>query len=513
MKNCKTIRLISLFLLTVMLISSLASCAETTPSEETTAGASNAETQAPVSTEEVTTSDPTKDENGYHKDDLPADLNFNDEITLLVWDDVEHEEFFIEYEKLSGDIVEQSIYDRNSKVEQRLGLKLNFIRVNGNTNNVKNWNAYVGNAVSINAKEFDIVAGYSVSVAKNASSGYLYNMLESECEYLNFEQPWWSDLLLKQATFGDNLYFASGDISRNALEMMYVCFVNTNLLEKYNLENPQDLVESSDWTYAKFLEMCQGVYEDTDGDGAKSYAKESGDTFAYITSGTYADGWFYGSGATICERNAEGDIVGSPTYTGERVANTVAMLCELFHKSNYGVYASEGGGPVHQNAFGQGRLLFMTDRARVSHYRLAKADFSDFLIVPCPKYDKDQERYYTTMGNPFTLYAIPSDIEDPKMASAFIECFASEGYRIVTPAVFELSLKTRYVDDPVSASMYDLVRENIVYDMGRLFSSDLIGQSTFRNALANNQTWGSVAVQSAKGLDKALKKLNAALNP
>ena len=510
MKTKFSIRVIAFMLFAVMLCASFAACAETQDPETTTETPSEALTTAPA--EEATTADPTKDANGYLKDDLPEDLKFNDDITLLVWDDVEHEEFQIAYENLSGDIVEQSIYDRNSKVEQRLGLTLNFIRVNGNTDNVKNWNAYVGNSVSINAREFDIIASYSVSVAKNATSGYLFNMLEDECEYLNFEQPWWSDLLLEQATFGDNLYFASGDISRNALEMMYVCFVNTVLLEKHNLENPQDLVDSNDWTYEKFMEMCKGIYEDTDGDGKKNLSKDGGDTFAYATSGTYADGWFYGSGASICEKNADGDIVGSPTFSGERVANTVSMLCNLFYSTDDGMYASEGGGPAHQNAFGQGRLLFMTDRARVSHYRLAPLDFDDFLIVPCPKYDKDQERFYTTMGNPFTLYAIPSDTADPKMASAFIECFASEGYRTVTPAVFELSLKTRYVDDPVSASMYDIVRANIVYDMGRLFSTDLIGQSTFRNALANNQTWGSVAKQATKGLDKAVKKLNSALN-
>ena len=511
MKKQLSVRVIAFVLFAIMLIASFAACAETKDPEVTTESPSVAQTTAPIVDE--TTADPTKDANGYHKDDLPEDLKFNDDITLLVWDDVEHEEFEIAYEKLSGDVVEQSIYDRNAKVEERLGLTLNFIRVNGNTDNVKNWNAYVGNSVSINAAEFDIIASYSVSVAKNASSGYLYNMLDSECEYLNFDQPWWSDLLLEQATFGDNLYFASGDISRNALEMMYVCFVNTVMLEKYQLENPQELVESGDWTYAKFIEMCHGVYEDTDGDGTKSLSKDGGDTYGYITSGTYADGWFYGSGATICERDANGDIIGSPTFSGERVANTVSMLCDLFYSSNDGFYAaSNGGGPAHQNAFGQGRLLFMTDRARVSHYRLAPLDFDDFLIVPCPKYDKDQERFYTTMGNPFTLYAIPADTTNPKMASAFIECFASEGYRIVTPAVFELSLKTRYVDDPVSASMYDIVRANIVYDVGRLFSTDLIGQSTFRKALENNQAWGAVAVQAAKGLTKALKTLNSALN-
>ena len=185
------------------------------------------------------------------------------------------------------------------------------------------------------------------------------------------------------------------------------------------------------------------------------------------------------------------------------------MLCDLFYGSDYGIYTEA---TYHQTAFGQGRSLFMTDRCRTSHYRLAaEHDFDDFVILPCPKYDKDQENYITVMGNPFTLYAIAADIADAKMASAFIECFASEGYRTVTPAVFELSLKTRYVDDPTSALMYDLVRENITYDIGRIFSDDLIGQATFRNALAGNQNWASVAKTAAAGLKRSLSKLNSAL--
>ncbi len=507
MKKITFLRLLAFLMIAVMMASALAACANT-GDPETTTEAPTANTQPPEG--EVTT-DPNKDANGYQKDDLPEDLNYNgDEITLLVWNDVEHEEFEIAYEDLSGDIVEQSIYDRNAKVEERLGLTLAFIRVDGDSDERKNWNAYVNNAVSINAREFDVIAGYSLSVTLNASSGLLFNMLDDSCEYLNFEQPWWSELLLEQATFGDNLYFASGDISRNALEMMYVCYANTDMLSEYHLDNPQDYVGTGDWTYEKFIEMCQGVYKD-DGDGVKNCEKESGDTFGYITSGIHTDPWFYGSGATICERNADGEIVESPSFSGERVANTIEMLTQFLHNSEYGIYTDS---VYHQRAFGQGRSLFMMDRARVSHKLLAP-DYGDtkFVILPCPKYDKDQERYITVMGNPFTLYAIPADIEDPTMASAFIECFASEGFRQVTPAVFELSLKTRYVDDPTSADMYDIIRANITYDIGRLFSSDLIGQGTFRNAVAGGQTWGAVAKQAAKGLTKTLKNLNNALNP
>ena len=507
MKKNTFIRLIAFLMIAIMMTSALASCANTGSGNETTAGNSgNANTEAPV---DETTTDPTIDKNGYKKDDLPEDLKFNEQINILVWNDVEHEEFEVAYEDLSGDIVEQSLYDRNSTVEERLGLTLNFIRVDGDSGNNANFNAYVNNSVSINAKEFDVIGTYSLTMAKCASNGYLWNLLDDSCEYLNFDQPWWSDLLLEQATFGDNLYFASGDISRNALEMMYVCYANTALLEEFNLSNPQELVEPGDWTYDKFIEMCQGVYKD-DGDGIKNCESTSGDTFGYVTSGIHTDPWFYGSGATICERNADGEIIESPSFTGERVANTLDKLYGLLYNSNYGIYTEN---VTHQRAFGEGRVLFMMERARVSHKVLA-AEYgeTEFVILPCPKYDKDQEKYITVMGNPFTLYGIAADIANPKMASAFIECFASEGYRQVTPAVFEISLKTRYVADSLSGIMYDMIRENITYDIGRLFSSDLIGQSTFRNAIAGQQVWGSVAKQAAKAIGRQLKTLNNKLN-
>ncbi|MBR4034072.1 MAG: hypothetical protein IKJ04_04630 [Clostridia bacterium] len=511
-KNSTILRLIAMLVLSVMMISAFASCANTGDGTTTTEPeANNAGTTAP-SGEEATSSD--VDEQGYKLDDLP-ELNFGSQINILAWKDVEHEEFDIAYEDLSGDIVEQSLYDRNVMVEERLGLTLNFIRtVDGDADFVGEWNAYVNNSVSISAREFDIIAGYSLSMAACAVNGYLYNMLDDTCEYLNFDQPWWSELLLEQATFGDNLYFASGDISRNALEMMYVCYANTDILEKYQLSNPQELVESGDWTYDKFIEMCQGIYED-DGDGIKNCTNDTGDTFGYITSGIHVDPWFYGSGATICERNADGEIVESPSFSGERVANTIDKLCNLL-EGEYAIYTENDSGKAkvyHQRAFGQGRSLFMMDRARVSHKVLA-ADYGEtkFVILPCPKYDKDQEKYITVMGNPFTLYAIALDIADPAMASAFIECFASEGYRKVTPAVFEISLKTRYVDDALSGRMYDIIRANITYDVGRIFSDALIGQSNFRNAVQNHQSWGSIAKQASMGLKKSLVTLNKALD-
>ena len=489
-----TLRIAALLLALCLLPGVFAACADTSGQEEdTTAAVADSTAQSDETSSNL-------DENGYLLDNLPA-LDFKESISVLCWDDVEHEEF--QSDEQTGDLVLDSIYTRNLAVISRLGLtEIEWIRIKGNSDNKSNWNAHVSSVVQGGGHDYDVIAGYSLSVALNASSGLLADMLDEDISpYTDFSMPWWSQLLVDQATIKGKLFFASGDISRNALEMMYVCFVNTDILKDHQLVNPQTLVPSGEWTYDKFIEMCQGVYI---GDGQKNYET---DTFGYMSSGIHDNPWFYGSGATICEKDEDGNVIPSPSFSGERVITTIDKFQALF-KSADGICTDD---VKHQGAFRDGRLLFMTDRARVSHKVLAANADLNYCIVPCPKYDVDQENYITVMGNPFTLYAIFINSEDKPKASAFIECMASEGYRKVTPAVFELSLKTKYVNDPVSSDMYDIIRANLTYDLGRIFSSDLIGQGHFRNEIAKtSNSWTSIAKSQIKILQTKCQALNKA---
>lgn len=489
-------RIIAMAFAALMLLS-LASCVQPGNSDATSTAAPSATTTAAT----------PESSSPYKEDDL-GEMNLNTTIGVLAWSDVEHFEFNEEIglEKSVSDLVLSKLNSRLGTVQKRLGVTIEFTAIPGNSSNSSSWNSYLEKAMQGGDKTFDVIAGYSLSVAQNAASGFLYNMLSDECEYLNFNQPWWSELLVKEATVKDKLFFASGDISRNALEMMYVCFVNTNLLTEYNLENPQNYVASGDWTYDQFISMCSGVYKDLDSSGTKNTTSTEGDQFGYITSGIHVDPWFYGSGATILDKDADGNLIVSDMFAGERVVNTVNKLNQFLYNTDDGIYTSK---VTHQRAFGMGRCLFMMDRARVSH-KVLKAEYEvDYVVVPCPKYDKDQEKYITVMGNPFTLYAIRKDATNPKAASAFIECMASEGYRQVTPAVFELQLKTRYVNDPISGQMYDIIRSNLTYDLGRIFDKPLGGtQSVFKNAIKNNNpNYAASAKQSSRIFETKIQAL------
>jgi hypothetical protein len=99
------------------------------------------------------------------------------------------------------------------------------------------------------------------------------------------------------------------------------------------------------------------------------------------------------------------------------------------------------------------------------------------------------------------------------MASAVMECFASESFRNTTPAVFEITLKLKYAQDEVTGQMYDIIRDTVSFDIGRIFSSDLIGQGLFRNSIKGNRnSWASDVKMNTKPLTKKLEQLTKAFS-
>ena len=103
-----------------------------------------------------TKQDPNKDEWGRDKVDssLPADLNFNGETVNIFLDsstDISHHTV----DELNDDIINDAVYNRNIKVEEDLGVELNWI-VNQSGSFTTAIDAMVFNATG----DYDICSGY-----------------------------------------------------------------------------------------------------------------------------------------------------------------------------------------------------------------------------------------------------------------------------------------------------------------------------------------------------------------
>ena len=507
MKRSLHLRLVCMVIAALMLLCTFVACADSgdeKPNDgaETTPAAGSSDNPSGDNGDQTAETTPSDvDENGLKKDEISEELKFpGATITMLTWADVEHEEFQVEEQ--TGDNIADGIFFRNLTVEERLGITLNFVSTNGNADNVGKWTNYVQTSIQAGGGEFDVTAGYSLSQASAASKGLLYNLLDEGCEHINFDMPWWPNSLIDEATINDKLYFASGDISANALYMMYVVFVNTKILNDMGLESVYTLVDNNQWTYDKFIEMCSNVYVDQDGSGDKS----EGDRFGYMSSGIHVDPWFYGSGALIVDKDNEGNLKFSDTFASERTISALEKVNNLLWNTSDALYTSN---VKHQNEFNNGNLLFASDRCRIAITKFLSDDL-EYSVVPFPKYDADQTKFVTVMGNPFTLYGLPIDSKEDELAmlSAFLEVYASESYRQVTPQLFEVSLKVKYTQDNDASRMYDIIRESLCFDLGRIFSDALIGQGAWRNAVKGNMNnWASSAKQYKNVMNKKLGTL------
>ncbi len=498
MKRSKLQRIFAALLTSLMVLPIVACASDDNPSgsDTTAAPIQNDVTTAPESV------DDGYDKNGYIRDTLDPNLNFGGEtITTLYWEDMEHQEFFSE--GIDGEIVNDAIFTRNETVQNRLNVKLDFVGTAANASNVANYVNMVRKSVDAGDRAYDILGAYSLSVASCAQNGLTLDLLE--LDHLNFDMPWWPEKLIEQAVIKDKLYFASGDISANVIYMMYVTFFNKGIATDYNLESPYDLVQKDQWTMDKMFELSAGVYRDLNGDGQKN----EGDQFGMYTTKLHSDAFFWGSGTTVLINKGEEGLIFNPEFGSERVQSVLEKVCRFLYESDDGYMVTSD---ATLGEFAAGHSLFYFDRARMAIRDAVKeAQDLDYGIVPIPKYDDSQDSYSCIMGNPFTLYAIPIDHDNPDMAAAVMECMASESYRQVTPAVFETTLKIKYSKDEVSSQMLDIARDSVVFDLGRLFYTALNGMPTqaWENAVYNNRpAWIASMAQYNKVVPKLVEKLD-----
>lgn len=488
----KQIHRISSALTAILLIASLNACGDTAKTPAVTTEVDTVTVTEAVETEPI-----------YEPDDLPEDLDFGGITThIFGWEGAANVEFFVEEE--DGDIVNDAIFTRNRTVEERLNVALTYTLVPGAYDNRAAWVKQVTQSAMAGDGANDIVAGYSMSGATLANNRLLIDLMG--LDHIDFEKPWWPESLIKEASCGGKLYFCSGDISTNMIYYLYSIYFNKTLAQNYDVENLYDLVREGKWTLDKMIEISNDLYSDLNGDGKKDPA----DQFGYTTHSTWSDTFFFAGGLRTTTIGSDGLPVLSEEFGGEKAQDLLTKLIDMFAANE--MYLGNDY-EIVRNQFLEGRALFLTTEVYYAKNYLRDTQI-EYGILPIPKYDEMQEDYYTVSSFPYTLYGIPVDAKDPSMSAAILECLASESYRTVSPALFEVALKVKYASDDDVSEMYDIIRGSNVFDIGRIFNDSMNGMtfSLFRSALADgNKNWISTYEKNYKSLNQQFEKIIANL--
>ena len=161
-------------LLAVLMCAGIVACGKNEEAAATTTAQNSTETTS--ATEDSALG--VDDYPGWVTLDLP-ELNYNgDEVSVLHWDS-EKPEFGME--EITGSLVNDAIYERNTNIEERLNVTLKFTEQNGSVDYMAEFAQAVQNAYQAGAKEYDIIPTYSRTAAILSTRGLYYKIGRASC--------------------------------------------------------------------------------------------------------------------------------------------------------------------------------------------------------------------------------------------------------------------------------------------------------------------------------------------
>lgn len=468
----------------------LVSCASDTSVETTPETTANTEP-----TESVTETEETED-TAYL--DAVGDRDFGGRdfrfLLFSTGQELSWSAFDVLAEEANGESINDAVYNRNIQIEDRFQVKI------GGTED-----ANAGNTLSSLVKAGD--SSYDAAFLPENTSGSIAqsgNLLDySAMPYIDTSKLYWDQSCIRDLSIADKIYFLTGDISTIDKKATWILMFNKNLVNTFDLESPYTLVKEGRWTIDKFREMSADVSSDLNGDGTMDYT----DQYGLATTPDTVYGLFYSCGGRFIEKD-ENDL---PIFsvdtdkcssilekTGAIMADQNATLLTTRIKGQENVIVTI------QNCFIEGRSLFYGEV--MFHVNRLREMADDFGIIPMPKYDEAQEHYVTYTNPAGLLLVVPKTTADTECTGAVLEAMASLSHTTLTPAYYDISLKSKFARDNDSGEMLDLIFENRVYDLTQIYGWGSITSGYNDLALKGSSDLASLIAQKQSAIDTSIEK-------
>ena len=360
---------------------------------------------------------------------------------------------------ITGDVINDSVYERNSMLEEKYNIVIKGI--------TGGWGD-IGKSVMAGDNAFDVATPGVVEAFKNGANGNL--AVIQDIPYIDYEKPWWRTNSITDASVSNKNFFLVSDINMLSYDSTAVMFFNKFLVEQYSLDDPYDMVTNGTWTFDNMIKVGKGISSDLNGDGV--YGEE--DIYGMACNSYGALTYTYGSGVLFTEKDSN-DI---PSLSiNERFITHFQNVVNLCY-NDVSVLFSErftsnnGRIRVPQTAFEENRLLFYNEM--LNRTSLLRSMETDFGILPMPKQEESQENYYTFVhqGNSTTISVLLT--ADLDRAGRILEDMAYLSYLYVRPAYVDISLKTKFARDERSVEMLDIIMNNTRYDIALISGHALV---------------------------------------
>ena len=451
-------RMTALLLVLVMLLTALASCKETSGN---TSGEKQTEADGFELPEGI---DYTLQVNDYKGATCTVALN--------IYSNMDSTE-------VTGDTVVDTIYKRNAKVEDLYKVSLQFPEMP----EMEDYTQLIVQSIMAGDNDFQLIGGRQGQLAElMLSSTYMQDLLD--VPYLEFDMPWWPKEFQQSANVGNVLYSAVGTLDTTFYDYVVALTFNKELAADLGIGDLYALTREGNWTLDKLIEYSRLAEGDLDGNGIMEPAF---DRFGLAIHRNFpVDAFVTAFNVPLTEFDDEG-VPHLLPLTDHYVEVEDKMRKFIAHDNsvNYQI----GKNPTEDASFLEGRALFEGNRMwRVLEYRAMEYDFG---ILPYPKWDENQDKYYTyTDVADNSSFAIPVTT-DATMPANLLEALSYYGYFMIKPAFYDKTLNGKLVRDKESSEMLDLIYDNIKYDFIQLYDA---GFYPAPNMLLRISLWDDISL-------------------
>lgn len=352
---------------------------------------------------------------------------------------------------LSGEAVNDALYERNRAIEDDYGIEFECV----STDIDSNYSLLEKQVMAGSGDDYDLI----MQISRNAFSAATKNLLINyeELTYVDTNKEYYFEDINRQFTIGNNTFFAYGYDNINVFSLSSALFFNKEIVHEAGMGNIYDDVRNKTWTFDRLYALSTEAASDDNGDGAFKLGE---DVLGLIGNYDRTIPCFW---VTAGEKLITKDADDLPVYTAngnERMINIMQEAAAYFDTDAFDVY----GADVNRlNAFMNGKALFLsTGIGELSKLKSAELDYG---VIPWPMYDQSQQDYVSRCGDAW-LHCVPSNAKNPERTSIIMQALAYYSAATVYKAYYENALTSKYVRDPESVEMMQIILSTLSVDLG-----------------------------------------------
>lgn len=437
--KASALRILSLFLVLCLLVGSLtlASCSFPDETESAEDGGSSGEAE----TEEdprATLDNPDVNYDGYEFRvcSIASDTHYT----------------ALDPGKLSGEAVNDAIYERNRKIESEYGI----VFLCETSDITSNYNTMEKQVMSGTGDDgYDLI----MLISRNAFSAALRNFLINyeRLTYVDTDKEYYFNDINRQFTIGNNTFFAYGSENINVFSLSSALFFNKEIVEERGMGNLYEEARNRTWTFDRLYSLAAEAVNDSNGDGTIRFGE---DVLGLIGNYDRTIPCFW-----VCagEKLISKDSQDLPVYTAngnERMINIMQEAATQFATEAFNVY---GADEKRLQTFMDGNALFLS--TGIGELSKLKATELDYGVLPWPMYDEAQKDYVSRCGDAW-LHCVPTNTKNPERTSVIMQALAYYSYGTVYKAYYDQALTAQYVRDPESVEMMTIILSTLSVDLG-----------------------------------------------